>query len=97
MKLKVQRIHKFEITNSKHMLAKLIYHVTIENRIQSNNSRYRGLIVYQSKEYLEIFRKILVLHGEVQGALEALIPCIHDLPREPIQRFLDIHIEHRVI
>lgn len=43
---------------------------------------------------LQILGQVLVLHGQVQGALQPLIPCIQDLPRQPHQRLLDVEILH---
>ena len=38
-----------------------------------------------------------MLHGEVHGALEALVARVHDLPRQPIQRLLHVQIVVRVV
>jgi len=38
-----------------------------------------------------------VLHGEIHGALEPLIPRIHDLAGEAGKRLLDVQILHRIV
>ncbi|CAL5331140.1 unnamed protein product [Camellia sinensis] len=41
---------------------------------------------------LQVRREVVVLHGEVHGSLEALIPGVHDLTRKTIQSFLHVQI-----
>lgn len=38
-----------------------------------------------------------MLHREVHGALEALVPRIHNLPRQPIERLLHVQIVIRIV
>lgn len=41
---------------------------------------------------LKIFREVLVLHGEVHGALETLVTRVHYLSGQTFQSLLDIQI-----
>jgi hypothetical protein len=41
---------------------------------------------------LGIGGEVLVLHGEVHGALEALVAGVHHLPRQPRQGLLDVEV-----
>ena len=45
-----------------------------------------------TKMDLKILVEVLVLHGEVDGALEALVACVNYLLRKPIQCLLHIQI-----
>lgn len=49
------------------------------------------------EENLQIFGKVLVLHGEINGALKPLGPRIDDLAGETIERLLDVQILHRIV
>lgn len=46
---------------------------------------------------LKIRGEVLVLHGEVHGALETRVASIHHLLREPIQSFLHIYVVVRIV
>ena len=47
--------------------------------------------------HLDVVGEVLMLHGEVHGALEALVAGVDHLPREPRQRLLDVQVVVRVV
>jgi hypothetical protein len=47
-------------------------------------------------ENLKVIGEVLVLHGEVHGALETLVARVHNLPGQAIQSLLNIQILVRV-
>ena len=46
----------------------------------------------KSKRHLKMVGEVLVLHGEVHGALETLVTSVHNLPRQTTQSLLYVQI-----
>jgi hypothetical protein len=51
----------------------------------------------RTNPHLDVLGEVLVLHGEVHGALEARVAGVHHLPRQPRQRLPDVQVVVRVV
>lgn len=54
-------------------------------------------LIERGKKNLQIFGQVLVLHGEIHSALDALVPGVDDLAGEARKRFLDVYIVHWIV
>lgn len=74
-----------------HFLLSHVFSATKQKMIEPNKNNII-ILIDRVKENLKVFGEVLVLHGEVHGALETLVTRVHNLPGQPIQSLLDIQI-----